>query len=171
MAEGTKLNLGCGKKPLQGFYNVDFTTEHGADLGHDLTKPLPFHNESVDEIHAYHVFEHFYRWECEDILKDWVSKLKPGGLLVLEMPCLDKVISLFNHHMQKKIPVGPWVVWGLFGDPSHKDPAMTHRWCYSTSEIRTLMQAAGLQVSIKEPMTHVPVRDMRLDGRKGVVIT
>lgn len=169
MAQGTRLNLGAGKKPLPGFLNVDFVQRDGIDAVHDLTQPLPW--TDCDEIHAYHVFEHFYRYECEAILANWVVALKPGGLLVLEMPCLDKVLSLFHHHMQKRIPVGPWVVWGLFGDPSHRDPAMCHRWCYSTSEIRTLMQQAGLQVQIKEPLTHVPVRDMRLEGRKGAILT
>ena len=159
----TRLNLGCGRRSLPGFINVDFQEREGVVM-HDLTKPLPW--KDCEEIHAYHLFEHFQRWESEDILKNWVSALKPGGLLVLELPCLDKIISLFSHHIQKKIPVGPWVIWGLYGDPSYKDPAMCHRWCYSTSELRAMMQRAGLKVEVKEAQTHIPVRDMRLEGRK-----
>lgn len=168
--ESIKLNLCCGKKRFSGYVNVDMAKTEATDLVHDVRQPLPYSPESVDEIICFHGFEHFQRWESEAILADWVSKLKPGGLLVLELPCLDKVLSLFFHHMQKKQPVGPWVVWGLFGDPSHKDPAMMHHWCYSTSELRTLMQVAGLQVTVKEPMTHVPVRDMRLEGRKSAIV-
>jgi len=168
MAEGLKLNLGCGRKPMAGFLNVDFVQREGVDAVHDLTKPLPWGD--CDEIHAYHVFEHFYRYECEEILANWVAALRPGGRLVLEMPCLDKIINLFQYHIAKKQPVGPWVVWGLYGDPSHRDPAMCHRWCYSTAEIRSLMERAGLQVMVKDPQTHNPHRDMRLEGRKGSII-
>ena len=164
MAQGTRVNLGCGSKILDGFVNVDAKAGPGVDLVHDVFSPLPF--KDCDEIHGYHIFEHMQRWQAEEVLRDWVSCLKPGGLLVLELPCLDKVISLFAYHIQKKQPIGPWVVWGLFGDPSHKDPAMMHHWCYSTAELRAMMQAAGLQVTVKEAQTHVPVRDMRLEGRK-----
>ena len=164
MEQGIKLNLGCGKKLMPGFINVDFQPKEAGVQVHDLTKPLPWKN--CDEIHAYHVFEHFLRYEAEDILQNWIDALRPGGLLVLELPCLDKVLSLFQHHIQKKIPIGPWVVHGLFGDPSHKDPAMTHRWCYSVGELSALMRMKGLKVELKEAQTHVPVRDMRLEGRK-----
>jgi hypothetical protein len=39
---------------------------------------------------AIHLFEHFYRWECERVLAEWRRLLKPRGRLVLELPDLHK---------------------------------------------------------------------------------
>jgi predicted SAM-dependent methyltransferase len=165
VAEGAvRLNLGCGKRPLDGYVNVDLAD---ADVIHDLTQPLPFDAGVADEVRAIHVFEHFYRYECEAILADWVRVLKPGGVLVLELPCLDKVIQLFNWHIQLSKPVPTnLTLWGLYGDPIYRDPAMVHRWCYSCDELGGLMEAAGLTVSFKEATTHQPIRDMRAEGVK-----
>lgn len=163
MGESLKLHLGCGPKLLAGYVNIDAFGE--PDLKHDLTQPLPFEDGTVDEVLALHVFEHFYRWEAPRILKDWVRVLKPGGLMVLEMPCLDKIVAMMA------APSGPpknlrLTTFGLFGDPLYKDPAMCHRWCYSWSEIEALMRSVGLETMLMEPQTHVACRDMRAEGRK-----
>jgi predicted SAM-dependent methyltransferase len=165
-----RLNLGCGAKRLDGFINVDLAD--GAykvqpDVVCDAFGPLPFATATVDEVHAYHVAEHCYRWQIEGVLSEWTRVLKPGGLLVLELPCLDKVIHIFKiaAEMRKPPPVN-LTMWGLFGDPGWKNPAMCHRWAYSIGEMTDLMEAAGLTVESKEPQTHVKVRDMRLEGIK-----
>jgi hypothetical protein len=53
-----RLNLGSAKAHLPGWVNVDLIGD-GADLAWDLTKPLPFHEGSVDAIFHEHVLEHF----------------------------------------------------------------------------------------------------------------
>jgi predicted SAM-dependent methyltransferase len=164
------IQLGCGTRPFpKPWVNVDFVAGY-ADIVHDLTNPLPFDAGCADEIHAYHVFEHFQRWQAEAILGNWVDTLKTGGLLVLELPCFDKVIAIFSHYLSKKIPVPQWVMHGLYGDPKYRDPAMMHHWCYSVGELSGMMRRAGLQVELKEAQTHVPHRDMRLEGRKNAII-
>ena len=163
------LNLGCGHKKLPGFINVDGNEDERSkpDLVHDLTKPLPWGDGEADEIHAYHVIEHFDRWLAPDILKDWARVLKPGGLLVLECPCLNKVLGIFNHFVTNGEPVdGRLTMWALYGDPRYQDRAMCHRWCYSVAELMALVEEAGLKAEHKTPQTHVPIRDMRIEGRK-----
>lgn len=171
MGEGNqvRLNLGCGHKPLEGFVNVDLPN-NWSDLKPDVeadVRKLPFPNGYADEIHAYHVFEHFERFEAEDILKEWVRVLKPNGLLVLELPCLDKILSIFNYYVNAGQPINNQLtLYGLYGDPKHKVPAMMHRWCYSQAELMDMMEDAGLSVTICKPQTHVAARDMRLEGIK-----
>ena len=165
-----RLNLGSGYKPLEGFVNVDLLDNWcntPPDVVHDITQPLPFDDESADEVHAYHVFEHFYRYEADAILMDWVRVLKPGGKLVLELPCLDKIVSIFHHCIktQQELPEN-LTLWGLYGDPKYANPAMVHRWCYSMTELRDMMELNGLKVEILPAQTHQPVRDMRLEGVK-----
>lgn len=158
-----KLNLGSGGRNIDGYVSVDLAK---ADVIHDLSEPLPFENESADEIVAFHVIEHFWRWEVERVLADWVRVLKPGGLLVLECPCLDKILGIFQQCVDQRKPVPSWLMWGLYGDPGHKNPAMCHRWAYGQGELSRLMKEAGLDVTMCEPKTHVKVRDMRLEGVK-----
>ena len=133
----------------------------------DISKRLPFEDGSVDYIQAIHCFEHFYRYEADEILTDWIRVLKPGGLLVLELPCLDKILSIFVYCRERKHEVPDnLTMWGLYGDPNHFEPAMCHRWCYSIGELTGMMRDRGLTVESTEPQTHKPIRDMRLEGRK-----
>lgn len=74
-------------------------------------------------------------------MADWVRVLKPGGLLVLELPCLDKILRLFAYFVREKKPIDPRLtVWGLYGDPRYENEAMTHKWCYSVGELRQIME-------------------------------
>lgn len=163
------LNLGCGSKKLPGFVNVDgYENDRSKpDVLHDLTKPLPWDDGTVDEVHAYHVIEHFHRWEVPAILTDWARVLKPGGKLVLECPCLNKVLGIFNHFVTRgEVIDGRLTMWALYGDPNYKEPAMCHKWCYSVDELQTLVSETGLTASYAEPQTHIKVRDMRIEGIK-----
>jgi len=77
-----KLNLGCGKQKLEGYIGVDVCPE--AELNHDLRNPLPFEDNSVEEILAIHLIESFYQWEFPPVLKDWYRVLQPNGKITIE---------------------------------------------------------------------------------------
>lgn len=86
----TKLNLGCGMRPREGYLNID--REQGAkfDIRWDLeATPWPFaESDSVDEIRAEHILEHLGqepRVFCE-IISEMHRILKPGGLLTVITP-------------------------------------------------------------------------------------
>ena len=49
-----KLNIGCGKKILNGYINLDVVKLPGVDIVHDLNKyPWPFKDNYFDEIYYY----------------------------------------------------------------------------------------------------------------------
>jgi SAM-dependent methyltransferase len=79
------LNLGCGFAKKPGMINVDKYDICKPDVVWDLDNvPWPWDDNSVNEIHAFHIFEHLVDWwgafqECGRILK-------LGGLLTLEVP-------------------------------------------------------------------------------------
>ena len=126
-------------------------------------RELPFPDNYADEARAIHVIEHFHVWEAPKVITEWVRVLKPGGMLALECPCLDKIIKLFD------VPnVPPYMTyWGLFGDPRLEDPLMCHKWCFTEAMLRRLMAKAGLvNIRGEPPQFHQPVRDMRLVGFK-----
>lgn len=165
-----KLNLCCGNKHIDGFINIDFPDEWHVlqpDRVLNLREPLPFADGAADEIHCYHGFEHFYRFEADSILEDWIRVLKPGGLLILELPCLDKIIGIFNAAIKKGVPPPEnLTMGGLYGDLSQRSEAMSHRWCYSIGELTEMMEVCGLEVELQPTQTHQPIRDMRLQGKK-----
>lgn len=82
-----KLNLGCGDFKLPGYENWDITNGHAA-------YPLEVPDESVEEIRASHVLEHLSQKDSIHAVKNWVEKLRPGGLLKVAVPDADQVFKL-----------------------------------------------------------------------------
>ena len=52
----------------------------------DLTKPLPFADETVDAVYSSHFFEHIYYSDAHAIARECFRVLKPGGILRLALP-------------------------------------------------------------------------------------
>lgn len=95
----SKINLGCGSEPTEGWCNVDILELDGVNKIHDLNiYPYPFDNHSADEIKAIDLIEHLddpmrFVKECHRIL------LKDGKLFMT------------TPHWQSK---------NLWIDPTHK---------------------------------------------------
>ncbi len=54
-----KLNLGCGQDVREGYINVDFTKDNGAEVVWNLEEyPYPFEDNSIDYILMDNVLEH-----------------------------------------------------------------------------------------------------------------
>ena len=161
--DGVRVQLGCGHKPWNGWINVDCErAARYADVVSDV-KTLPFDTDSVDTMAAIHVLEHFYEWEAVDVLKEWRRVLKPGGQLIVELPCMDKVFTyLAKCAKLGKPPLAQMSWWALWGDPRYTSVEMTHKWGYSAEILRhTLLKAGFSIISIVKARYHLPQRDMR----------
>lgn len=79
-----KLDLGAGAISPPGF------TPLGREQGSEIY-PLPYPGESVDEIYASHVLEHFSHRQLEAVLKDWVRTLKKGGRIRIAVPDFEMI--------------------------------------------------------------------------------
>ncbi len=97
------LNLGCGgTRPIDDLWiNIDNLHEQFPDLNcperknmdaepnyknADLTKGIPFPDNSVDGIFSSHMIEHFDCFQAINFLKECFRSLKPGGVLRLSVP-------------------------------------------------------------------------------------
>jgi predicted SAM-dependent methyltransferase len=88
----TKLHLGCGSKHIKNYINIDIRYLPGVDEVDNVRFLRKYKNDSVDEIYASHVLEHFSRWEYKNVLKRWFDILKPGGTLRLAVPDFDSIV-------------------------------------------------------------------------------
>jgi predicted SAM-dependent methyltransferase len=154
-----RLNIGCGSKRLDGYIGVDLSP--AADVQADI-KSLPFEDGSADEIMGVHVFEHLYRWEAPAALAEWLRVLKPGGLLVLEMPDIIKVARYILTSPDQRMGL-----WGAYGDPGYREPLMVHKWGWSFAELAAELKIAGFRKVVERPVQfHKKQRDMRVEARK-----
>lgn len=81
-----RLHIGCGKKIMNGYVNIDTHLNNGADLVHFLPEPLPYKDNSIDSVYSSHVLEDFIAPVQRQIMLDFLRVLKPGGTLHLKMP-------------------------------------------------------------------------------------
>lgn len=171
-----RINFGCGRQVLDGFYNVDAAVNPRAprppELVHaveftpegEVANPLPLPDACADELHAMHVLEHVYAWEALALVLEWKRLLKVGGLLVLELPNLTWAARHVLDGRDDQM-----AMWPLYGDPQHKDPFMCHRWAYTRESCAALLTRAGFwQIQQLDPVTHGARRDrdMRVEARK-----
>ncbi len=141
--------------------------ENTADVVCDIRK-LSFEDGYADAIAAIHVVEHVYEWEAGPMLKDWLRVLKPGGELIIELPCMDKVMRYMANVAERNTLMSPtfsW--WALWGDPSDRNHLMCHKWGYTILMITQLLIKCGYEnVKYEKPRYHFPQRDMRITATK-----
>lgn len=110
-----RLNLGCGLRRLGGFLNIDSDPGCSPDLVRDLTRGLPFADNSAAEIQCSDVLEHLVTPEdVIFVLNEAHRVLAPGRAAVFRTPN-----ALSKAHPE----------WAL-GDPTHRQLWTVHRWAY-----------------------------------------
>lgn len=160
MPKVTRLHVGCGEHIWPGWINCDLHAE--ADVTTD-GRTLPFEADYADEIHAIHFIEHVPRLDLDNMLIDWHRVLKPGGKLVLEMPCLNKMAQMVVNG-EKNIRL---TLLGMYGDPRDPRPGMMHQWAYTKEEItEVLRQCDYKDIRVLNPLFHIHDRDMRVEAVK-----
>lgn len=100
-----RLDFGSGNSPAPGYKSVDLYAPN-ADFIVDLFKlPLPWKNESVEEINASHFIEHLPREVRWPFFEECWRILKPDGIM--------------------KIIVPSWKSERAYGDQTHIMPPIT----------------------------------------------
>lgn len=169
---GLRLNVGAGSRRPPGYFNVDVQENPNAPKKLDATchvKAIPLPDNCAEEVMAIHVWEHIYRWECDEVIVEWKRLLRAGGKLVLELPDMIKFCKNILDGRVKggKHPdqLGMWAGWG---DPRTKDPYMVHVWGWSPQSLSDFLSSHGF-IKIKHlPTQYHPAgrdhRDMRIEA-------
>jgi len=119
-----KLHLGCGTVVVDGWVNVDnalgarvlklpvigpvvrrlglFRTPWNPAITlHDLRKPFPWRDGSVDVIYTSNAIEHLKKRDGENCLRECARVLRPGGILRVVVPNLRGYV---REYMRGQIP-------------------------------------------------------------------
>jgi SAM-dependent methyltransferase len=186
-----RLNLGCGPDAPAGWLNVDgswnaWLSNHvylhrslvaiglinknspGAQwnvrpLVHDLTKRLPFEDNTVAAIYGAHVLEHLYLADSQKLLAECRRVLRPGGVIRLVVPDLHSIVATYlrsknegspspsekiaaadelNEKLGFRSPAPPngnflFRFYYLWKDFHH------HKWMYDSDSLIRYMESAG----------------------------
>ncbi len=125
-----KLNLGSGNFNFKGYENIDI------DQGR-LAYPLNYDDNTVDEILASHLLEHFSYLEVPKVLAEWGDKLKPGGVLKLGVPDFRKITDNYRAGGDK----GKSVLVHVMG--SQVDENDLHKCIFDRNSLTQLLTQVG----------------------------
>jgi predicted SAM-dependent methyltransferase len=92
-----KVHLGCGKKYLEGWINVDALPDVGSDVCADLNA-VEFLDGSVETVYACHVLEHLNEESVCVLLRKIFRWLRPCGALYVAVPDFDAIHHRYSTH-------------------------------------------------------------------------
>lgn len=95
------LNCGCGNRFHPAWVNIDFIKSGDGVLCHDLTKGIPFPDESFNVVYHSHLLEHFDKETGRSFLKECRRLLCHGGILRIATPDLEQIARLYLESMEK----------------------------------------------------------------------
>lgn len=132
VANPIKLNLGAGGHAIPGFTPLDRST------GQEVY-PLAYADNSVDEIRASHILEHFSHQQTFNVIREWVRVLKPGGVLRIAVPDFAYIADAYTKQRETPHPIEAY----LFG--GHMNADDQHGAMFDRDKLEQLMEAAGLR--------------------------
>ena len=80
------LDLGCGSCKIEGAIGIDYYPFEGVDIVRDLTRGLPFADNTVSAVFARQVLEHFDDPDLIFIIEEVWRVCKPGAQFVVIVP-------------------------------------------------------------------------------------
>ncbi len=95
------LNLGCGSHFDKRWTNVDFISTGEGVIAHNILQGIPFDNNLFDVVYHSHVLEHFHKKDGEEFIKECYRVLKPGGIIRIAIPDLEKIIENYTTLLNK----------------------------------------------------------------------
>lgn len=189
------INLGCGARFADGWTNVDnspnarlskwpwlrwllwrlgtLSDQHYAVrwpdgiVIHDLRKPLPFTDESVDYVYTSHALEHLSAATATQVLLEICRILKPHGLVRIVIPDLQlgavRYLDALADVGAAPLAADRFLSWMQLGKPGHRDP---HLWMYDFASISERLREAGFRSITRQKFRRglVPHSDV-LDNR------
>ena len=148
-----RLCLGSGQYPLgPGWVNIDEDPTTPADW-HVHVPPIELPDETVSEIYAGHLLEHLHPVEADELLRECLRVLVPGGRLGVVVPDTRAVLEHYLRRTGERVELPQGVFWELddldavcavfLYSTFQESP---HRWSYDELTLPRALTRAGFQV-------------------------
>ena len=90
-----RLNWGCGEDPPEGWVNSDLAETPGVTVSCDIRDGLPLEDDWFDYVVSMHALPMIGYPDLVPVLGELRRVLKPGGVLRLGLPDVEKGIQAF----------------------------------------------------------------------------
>lgn len=94
-ADVRRLNWGCGTQPEPGWLNSDIKEGPGIDISGDIRDGLPLEESSIDYVVSIHALPEIPYPDLEPTLRELRRVIKPGGVLRLALPDLERAVRAY----------------------------------------------------------------------------
>jgi predicted SAM-dependent methyltransferase len=115
------VNLGCGSRLHPAWINIDIEPTAPGVIAHDLSKGIPLDDGSCDVVYHSHVLEHIRRQGAAAFLRECLRVLKPGGIIRVVVPDLERICRAYLEKMELALSGDPaaaadydWIMLELF---------------------------------------------------------
>ena len=156
--EHPRLQIGAGPLGLPGWLNSDLIA---GDIYLDLVRPLALPDEGFAYAFGEHVIEHIPERTAFSLLRELHRILRPGGVLRLTTPDLQKLIAIYEDRnpVIDRESYSRWLS-GLVGRPRERACQVLndnlrlwgHRYVYDEQDLTARLREAGFaEVRREEP--------------------
>lgn len=156
------LHVGCGVKNPESLHEafrgqewvevrLDIDPDVEPDILASVTDLSPIRSSSVDAVWSSHNLEHLESHEVEPAMREFHRVLRPGGLLLVTLPDLQKVAQLVAEdrledtaYQSSAGPITPLdILFGHRASTALGKSAMAHRTGFTQSTLRKHLETAG----------------------------
>jgi len=98
-----KLNIGCGHRFHRDWVNIDIAPASPEVKKVNILQGLPYPDNSFDVVYHSNVLEHLPKQKGAEMILECFRVLKPGGILRINVPDLEKICCEYLSNMEKAI--------------------------------------------------------------------
>jgi SAM-dependent methyltransferase len=99
----------------------------------DLAQPLPYPDGAFEAAFGSHVLEHLTPGEAESLLRELHRILRPGGIVRIAVPDLDRVIAEYDPAQPDEF------LFGMWQGRERSTSRHRHWWLYNERSLRDLL--------------------------------
>lgn len=103
-----RLHWGCGSVTPSGWINVDVRAGAGIDIACDILAGIPLDDGCIDYIASQHALQDIKIHDQIKAIRELRRILKPGGVLRLGLPDLDRAIDAYKDGQADYFLVKDW---------------------------------------------------------------
>lgn len=134
------LNLGCGSRYHPAWSNIDSAPHSPAVIQHDLSRGIPLPDAACAVVYHAAMLERLRRADALALLQECCRVLKPGGIIRVGAPDLEKFCRLYLQKLEAALAGDAsaaddydWVLLELYDQPAQHNLALLFRQAVATA--------------------------------------